>query len=106
VIYRSGMLSPGSIFTFIGWALVVYPLVYIVLLQIPFSFTRNTQFIRWVFLTKIYRRVGLWPPQASAWLADQKRQSPALASVRTRREQIEAENEARTAELRRKYAQR
>jgi hypothetical protein len=106
VIHNDGILSSSSAFTFIAWLLIGYPLAYIIIFLIPFSFSRNTRFVRWNFLTKMYRRVGLWPPRVNAWLADQNReQSSASTKAQTRREQIEAENEARTAELRKKYSQ-
>jgi hypothetical protein len=101
VLTSVGILSSSGMAVLIGWLLIIYPLAHIALLRIPFGFEKNTQFIRWNFLTKIYRRIGLWPPRVNAWV--EQAQAPATNKALTRREQIEAENEARTAELRRKY---
>jgi hypothetical protein len=59
VIHNDGILTSGGVFTLIAWLLIIYPLAYIALLRIPFAFNKNTQFIRWVFLTRMYRRIGL-----------------------------------------------
>ena len=104
VLFKEGLLSSSGVFTVISWLLVLYPLCYIALLRTPFSFSKNTTFIRWNFLTRMYRRSGFWPPRVSEWLAEKKtKEKTPVATPLDGRAAIEAKNEARTAELRKKY---
>jgi hypothetical protein len=106
VLSQDGLLATTSIFTVIAWLIVLYPLGYIALIRFPFSFTKNTKFIRWNFLTRMYRRAGFWPPRVGEWLPKNKAAKVVPIEIENqRRATIEAENEARTAELRRKYGQ-
>jgi hypothetical protein len=68
VLRQDGPLSFNSAFVTVALLLLVWSLVYPILLQIPFSFTKNTRFIRWNFLTPIYRRMGLWHPRTPYWI--------------------------------------
>ena len=106
VVRSDGLLSASGLFTIIAWMLMAYPPAYIALLRTPLSFTKNTKFIRWNFLTPIYRRAGFWPPQTLEWLNQNPPPKTAQVQVETStnaRARIEAQNQARTAELRRKY---
>lgn len=104
VLYKDGLSSVTGAFTVIAWLLMVYPPAYIALLRFPFAFTKNTRFIRWNVLWPMYRRLGLLPPRTSEWLAENKaRKAVPINSGNQGRAAIEAENEARTAELRKKF---
>jgi hypothetical protein len=95
VLSHDGILSAGGAFTVIAWLLIMYPVAFITVMQIPFEFTKNVLFIRWIFLRNIYRRSGgVWVPRTFA-SADE--------NVARKRAEIESQNEARTAELRRKH---
>lgn len=91
VLRNDGLLSATGVFTLIAFLLVIYPLFYLFLLRTPFRFTKNTTFIRWNFLTKMYRRSGRWHPRSSIWIAENRRAA------------IESENKSRTEYLRKKY---
>jgi hypothetical protein len=68
VLRKEGLVSMGGAFTFLSWGLATFPLAYIAVIAFPFRFETNTDFIRWNFLTRLYRRSGLWPPSAGYWL--------------------------------------
>lgn len=68
VLRSEGFASVGSLLTILGWLLAIYPLLLVATISIPFEFEKNTRFIRWVFLRRIYRRAGLWPPRTEFWV--------------------------------------
>ena len=72
VLRRDGLLSTAGAFTIVGWLLMLYPVALAILLRVPFKFTKNTSFIRWNFLSRMYRRDGKWPPRVDNWLAESK----------------------------------
>ncbi|MFN0262806.1 hypothetical protein ACKTEK_02910 [Tepidamorphus sp. 3E244] len=49
--------------------IVVLSLLLLVSIFVPFRFEKNTQFIRWMFLHRLYARAGLLHPRGAAWLS-------------------------------------
>jgi hypothetical protein len=70
VLAASGYSSMEAFLTLIAWLIAALPVACVVLMLIPFSFTKNIEFIRWLFLTRIYRRMGRFPPRVDSWLAE------------------------------------
>ena len=69
-------LGPGYFEKFIlvvTIALTVFPWILIGLNVFPFSFTKNYNFIRWIFLNKLPRPIGTTPPGVPRWLKDPRK---------------------------------
>ena len=72
IMLRDGLLSFNGLIISTGWALAAYPLLHIIALFVPFKFQKNVNFIRWRFLSPLYRRQGLLPPRLPFWLPPEK----------------------------------
>lgn len=60
-INSAGWMSLDALFTYAGWSFAFYPILHTVLTAIPFSFTKNTDYIRWNFLYPIHKRDNFFP---------------------------------------------
>jgi hypothetical protein len=47
--------------------MIAYPIAHVGFTFVPFTFSKNVGFIRWVFLYPIYRRSLSIPPHVRAW---------------------------------------
>ncbi len=72
VLQAHGLFSLEAVLTVVGWLLLAFPITHLVLILTPFSFTKNVGFIRWVFLFRMYRKLGLSPPRIETWLDEQR----------------------------------
>ena len=61
-----------SVILAIAIALLIFPWIWIVLLFVPFKFSKNYMFIRWDFLLKLHRSMGVPAPGIPRWLADKR----------------------------------
>ncbi|GBF27927.1 hypothetical protein MnTg02_02987 [bacterium MnTg02] len=62
VLHQDGILSVTGIFTIASLLSTIIPIMLIIFINIPFKFSKNAGYIRWLFLYPIYRRQGLPPP--------------------------------------------
>lgn len=67
VIRRDGPLSATGAFNVAALFLTLFPIFLLLAMSTRFTFKKNTSFVRWLFLTKIYRREGRWPPRSNNW---------------------------------------
>jgi hypothetical protein len=69
IMHKEDVVSAAALFTVTAWLLVICPMIYLIVIRIPFTFRKNVTFIRWLFLYRLYRRMGLMPPRVDQWLS-------------------------------------
>jgi hypothetical protein len=72
VLLNDGVVSVDAVFTITAWLLASYPIALIFIICFPFTFYKNTDFVRWNFLVPLYRHLGIWPPRIDVWLAESR----------------------------------
>ncbi len=68
MLCAQGIASAAGMITIFSWMLMLFPPVQIFFMFFPFTFTKNTRYVRWNFLSKIYSRSGQQHPRSSLWL--------------------------------------
>jgi hypothetical protein len=69
VLSTEGVFSVGGMLIIVSWLTLLCSLSMIVVLRTPFTFSKNKRYIQWLFLYKIYKRLGLMPPRVNDWIA-------------------------------------
>jgi len=69
-IGHGGITYVESALTAIGMSLSLFPIACLIAIRVPFRFEKNLSYIRWIFLTRIYRKSGLRPPRVGSWLSE------------------------------------
>lgn len=72
VLNTEGVFSVGGMLIIVSWLTLLWSLSMIVVLRTPFAFSKNKRHIHWLFLYKIYKRLGLMPPRVNDWLAEDR----------------------------------
>lgn len=68
VVRAEGWRSMNSLLTYAGWSFAAYPILHTILMLLPFSFTKNVDYIRWNFLYPIHKRYNSFPIELDKWL--------------------------------------
>lgn len=69
-VQREGWTSLGSFLSLISFMIVLFPPINAYLIFVPFTFTKNAQYIRWLFLARMHRKHfnGQWPLRVDEWI--------------------------------------
>lgn len=59
-----------NLLAFSSLSLFVFPTIYFVILAVPFPLYKNPNYIRWVFLSRIYKKAGMKHPEIPTWLKE------------------------------------
>lgn len=66
--------SAYSIIALVSLIMIASTILYPILVLVPFGFTKNRTFVRWIFLIRVHRRMGSSPSRTAEWLADARRE--------------------------------
>lgn len=58
----------GDAIAFVSVLLLIFPIAVLIFTFTPFEISKNLPFIRWLFLSRIYKSDGRWPQATYRWL--------------------------------------